>query len=283
MRPDRSWALGPEHVEHLLVPSDGKCWWCRTNPANTSEHKFKASDLARMMTDDGLIWGDGDGQKRKIRGKSGITRDRHGVVKFPKSMCDRCNNSASQPFDLAYDQFAEYLSTNNVRIMPGISFAQIYGSNDWEPCLMNLARYYGKHFGCQMARYGLPVPDSLRAFLDGGLDMDDIHMALLTNDAVHEQYGKGLSIGPGVVYTNRDATAITGYVIAAYVRSVGVRFEWALNGIPDERRSQFFHHEHPVLNFFEDDKAVVDGTPRKPGLFARFLQWANKPSARSRP
>ncbi|PFW99710.1 hypothetical protein CJ469_04981 [Nocardia farcinica] len=277
MSEERDWALGPEHLEHLLVPRDGKCWWCRQRPANTSEHKFKASDLSRLMTDDGLIWGDDDGLTRTIRGKSGITRDRHGVVKFPKSLCDRCNNSTSQPFDLAYDRFAEYLSTYWVRIMPGIDFTRVYGVDDWEPCLLNLARYHGKHFGCQMARLGLPIPDSLRAFLDGNSDMHDIHMVLITNDAVHKQYGKGLSIAPGIVRANRDKTMITGCVFAAYVGSVGVRFEWYLNGIPDESRSQFFHHKNPVLNCFTDDKSVVYGTPRKPGWFARFSQWANKP------
>lgn len=71
--------------DHLRLEASGLCWWCQARTATTGEHKFKRSDLARLMGDDHLIWGDGEGNSKEIRGKSGITRDRHGVVKFPKS------------------------------------------------------------------------------------------------------------------------------------------------------------------------------------------------------
>ncbi len=84
--------LGPDALEHLKVAPSGTCWWCEGRPATTGEHKFKRTDLARLMgEDDLLLWGSGT-DLREVRGKRGITRDRYGVVKFPKSLCGPCNN-----------------------------------------------------------------------------------------------------------------------------------------------------------------------------------------------
>lgn len=266
-------------MTHLLVEHDGICWWCRSRPATTGEHKFKASDLVRLMGDDTLIWGDREGNTREIRGKSGIRRDRYGVVKFPKSMCDICNNSRSQPFDLAYEQFSNYLIEHrNLRFLPGIALVDIFGEQ-WRSLGLDLARYYAKHFGCQMVRTGVGAPDSLREFMDGALDISDAHMALVTTDSVNSTMLKnGLSISAGAVFADRQFTQITGCVFAAYVGSIGVRFEWQKAGLPDGERSQFFHYPVPVLNFFTDEVAVVRGVSRRPGKIARFLQWVNTPS-----
>jgi hypothetical protein len=124
-----------EAVSHLLVDADEMCWWCQTRPATTGEHKYKAADLTRLMGDDYLIWGDDSGRIHEIRGKSGIKRDRYKVVKFPKSMCDTCNNARSQPFDRAYDVFSDYLYTHrHLRLLPGVNFKAVYGES-WETML----------------------------------------------------------------------------------------------------------------------------------------------------
>ncbi|WP_322769051.1 hypothetical protein [Frankia sp. Cr1] len=131
-----------------------------------------------------LLWGRGDGDRREINGRSGVRRDRYGVIKFPKSLCEPCNNKRSKPFDNAYEVYSHYASRYWLRIMPGIDFQQVFGT-EWEASTLNLARYYGKHFGCRMVRTGIPVPDSLREFLDGAEDMPDAQMAMITTDAIH--------------------------------------------------------------------------------------------------
>jgi hypothetical protein len=145
---------------------------------------------------------------------------------------------------------------------PGVNFAQIFG-RDWEESTLNLARYYGKHFGCRMVRAGLTVPESLHKFLDGATDMEDAHMALITTDAIHELFKSGLSMSPDYAETDRELTRITTWVMAAYVGSVGVRYEWREAGFPE--RSQFFHFPHPVINRFDDELAVAEGRTRPPG------------------
>ncbi|OUZ07351.1 hypothetical protein BHE97_17145 [Aeromicrobium sp. PE09-221] len=274
--------LQPDDFAHLLLDNDGLCWWCQKRPATTGEHKYKHSDLKRLMGDDDVLyWGDHE-QFRELRGRSGIKRDRHGVVKFPKSMCGPCNNARSQPFDLAYDRYAKYVTERPTRKIPGLDFEAVYGES-WENDLLNLARYFGKHFGCRMARSRVPVPESLRSFLDGSTDMPDAHMALITTDSVHRLYRHGMYIGPDGVDVSSDCSRFTGYVMAVYLGSFGVRYMWSEEEIPNEERSQFFHFPRPLLNYFRTEEAVMRGDTRKPGLLVRFLQWAQKPRNDSGP
>ena len=91
------------------------------------------------MADGGrLLWGHDVGDTAEIRGRSGVTRDRHGVVKFPKSLCEVCNNQRSQPFDNAYEIFARYVDRARLRISPGVNFQQVFGAG-WERVTLNLA------------------------------------------------------------------------------------------------------------------------------------------------
>jgi len=266
--------LGPEAMEHLRVPTTGTCWWCQERPATTGEHKFKRTDMTRLMADGGrLLWGNDVGDTREIRGRSGVTRDRYGVVKFPKSLCEVCNNQRSKPFDNAYDVFARYVDRTRLWISPGVNFQQVFGTG-WEPVTLNLARYYGKHFGCRMVRAGLPVPDSLREFLDGETDMPDAHMVLITTDSIHKRYKSGLSISPDFVEADKSVSRFVRYVLVAYVGSIGVRYEWREEALPE--RSQFFQYPYPVINRFVDEVAVFDGNTRRAGWFPFFLRWLSR-------
>ena len=277
--PDYNEILPRETMGHLLRESDGICWWCRSNPATTGEHKFKATDLTRLMSGDALIWGASDGQTRQVRGKSGIQRDRYGVVKFPKSLCSKCNNERSKPFDEAYTTFSDFVAGHPLtRHMPGIEFAAIFGSG-WKKSTLDLARYYAKHFGCRMVADGIGAPVSLRDFMNGATDIPDCHMVLATTDSVHgTPLRNGLSISGAAASADRALTELIRYVAASYVGSVGVRFEWQKPGIPDEARSQFFHFPCPIINCFTDENAVIYGVPRRQGRVARFFQWMNSPS-----
>ncbi|MFC0554917.1 hypothetical protein ACFFHJ_28865 [Planotetraspora thailandica] len=196
------------------------------------------------------------------------------MIKFPKSLCESCNTKRSKPFDNAYDVYSQHVSRTWLRIMPGVDFRQIFGT-DWETPTINLARYYGKHFGCRMVRAGLPVPDTLREFLDGATDMSDAHMALITTDTVHKLYKGGLSISPDFVEADKNISRFVRYVLVAYIGSIGVRYEWLEEGFPEQ--SQFFEYPHPVINCFKDEIAVCEGRTRRPGWFASLVQWANQP------
>lgn len=224
------------------------------------------------MADDLVLWRDHTGEVRPIRGKSGARRDRYGVVKFAKSLCNECNNERSKPLDEAYDRYASATDSWSTR-SAGVNLSELYGA-DWEGSSLNLARYYAKHFGCRMVRSKAPIPDSLRDFLDGATDMDDAHMALITTDSIRRANGDGLTMSPDGVTTDGQRSRFTSYVFAAYVGPLGVRYEWRADGIPE--RSQFFHYPVPVVNRFRDETAVFDGQPRRLGFVPTLSQWLGR-------
>jgi hypothetical protein len=261
---------GAEDMARLRVPFNGVCWWCQTRPATTGEHKFKRTDLTRSMAeDDMLFWFNDSGNVREVRGRSGVTRDRYGVVKFPKVMCEPCNNRRSKPFDTAYEVYSAHIQAHpELRSRDGVDFVRIFGAN-WREPVLNVARYYAKHFGCRMAVDGVAVPSGLRSFLDGDDDMPDGHMALVTTTYVLRRHAS-LSISPVFVEADKNLTQFSRYVAVAYVESIGVRYEWRLEGIPN--RSQFFHHAHPVINHFDDDEAVAQGQVSRASAHAQIAE-----------
>ncbi|WP_322920655.1 hypothetical protein [Nocardioides renjunii] len=225
------------------------------------------------MTDDLAYWRDHEGNVRPIRGKGGAARDRYGVVKFVKSLCAPCNNDRSQPFDTAYDEYSRFASDVWSPYLPGANLERLYGYS-WPERNLDLARYYAKHFGCRMVRTGIPVPDSLRQFLDGDSDMTDAHMALVTTASIRKANPDGLTISPDAVRTDEGFTRFTNYIFVAYVGPLGVRYEWRDDGFA--ARSQFFHYPNPIVNRFHDEPAVFDGRTRRMGPVTATIQIVEK-------
>jgi hypothetical protein len=190
---------------------------------------------------------------------------------FRKSLCAYCNNQRSQPFDRAYAEFADWITNRNVARDAGIDFRRIYGS-DWEESQELMARYYAKHFGCRMVETGIPVPESLRAFLDSGLPMHDAHLGLVLNDEFHKdrRYRGGLILSGDLVYTDRSYAMITGIVQAAFLGPMGVRYQW-WNEPPDGLDS-FVGHPMPILNRFRTEEDVLTGAPARMKLAAQVKQ-----------
>ncbi|WP_322769052.1 hypothetical protein [Frankia sp. Cr1] len=75
---------------------------------------------------------------------------------------------------------------------------------------------------------------------------------------------------------DKSISRLVRYVLAAYIGSIGVRYEWSVEGLAE--RSQFFHYPNPIINRFEDELAVCEGRTRDPGLFTSLLRWASQTS-----
>lgn len=202
---------------------------------------------------DSLLWGDSDGRRRNLRGRSAITRDRHGVIKYPKSLCEACNTSRSRPLDLAYDEFSLAVRRTR-RWSRKLNLEAIYGQA-WQFRSLDLGRYYAKHFGCRMVRTGIEVPGSLRAFLDGAVDLHDSTMTLCTTADVRRNLHRGLSITGDFIEVDRAATEIRRCVMAAFVGRVGVRYEWRADAT--EAPTSFFHGARPRIARYRQDEDLL--------------------------
>jgi hypothetical protein len=91
------------------------------------------------------------------------------LAKFRRSMCARCNNERSQPFDIAYDGFTAYLHDHERHVLASrsVDLRAVYGE-DWKAGRDGLLRYMAKHIGCRLAENELEVPISIRGYLQGG-------------------------------------------------------------------------------------------------------------------
>lgn len=150
-----------------LPPSD-RCWWCGA-PATSEEHRIKHSTLRRVArNDDGTV--DAANVFKKSDDYEGLLRSirKGSQVRWRKNLCSHCNNARSQPFDLAYDKFEDFLVDHADLVMrwEKLRWTDVYGPSGQDGA-RNLARYFGKQLGCMLASQRLPVPTELVAFLDG--------------------------------------------------------------------------------------------------------------------
>jgi len=140
------------------------CWICG-GLAATAEHKYKKSDTVRGHGK-GPYKGDGsvshycEGKESKVQGPDA------NVLKYHKSLCAKCNNETTQPFDKAYEQFISWIFKNECNVLRDrkINFETIY-SSEWETAQLNLYKYLVKAFGCKIVEAQAPVPLDLINFL----------------------------------------------------------------------------------------------------------------------
>lgn len=138
------------------------CWICG-NLANSGEHKVKKSILKSLYQegfDNKTMLHFKNGQYLKIQGANSKK------LKY-FVLCDECNNSKTQPFDLAFDKFIDYALNNSKGIIEKrfINFYDIYG-NDFPKEQANLFKYFVKIFGCDLSDNGFEVPSDLIDLLD---------------------------------------------------------------------------------------------------------------------
>jgi hypothetical protein len=154
----------------LVSITPGKCWWCG-GLADSREHKLKRSDLVREFGQPPYYGG-----RTLKRVTGGDSQAMHGpgsaVLKFDPSICTRCNDTRSQPFDGAWDMFTKFLVDNEATIVETRSVdLQSVFSDDWRERGAAVNCYLVKHLICRIVQE-LPGPIQLDAplfeFLDGG-------------------------------------------------------------------------------------------------------------------
>lgn len=156
----------PEEIRHDFR---GLCWWCRTRPADSREHRYKKSDLTQVFGK-----GPWHGDNAIVRGGTGVSAAESAIqgpnskhLKFDQVLCEKCNNARSQPFDLAYSKFTSYMDKHAEGILASNSFrfSDIYGPH-WQAHRSDLNRYFIKHVGCRLAEIGVQLPAGLIRYLD---------------------------------------------------------------------------------------------------------------------
>lgn len=148
----------------------GKCWWCGA-VADSREHRWKASDLVReygkppYTSHRTLTRFSGD-HRHDFRGP------KSDLVKFTPSLCARCNDTRSQRFDSAWDDFVSFVAEHEVETLrtQAIDLGAVFGT-EWRARATDVERYILKHGICRLVDEA-PPPITVAAgyldFLDGG-------------------------------------------------------------------------------------------------------------------
>src|SRR5208282_3225475 len=132
------------------------CWICRARPANSVEHRFKASDVRARLR---LISQQNPAYVH--RGKATnhpIGSARNKALAFKTPICTECNNVGTQPYDEAWEKLSEYLHANWPAIVRRGQFdlSKPFPGGTRQTAL-DVHLYFVKLFGCKAAEENLPI------------------------------------------------------------------------------------------------------------------------------
>jgi hypothetical protein len=221
------------------------CWICGA-PADSREHKFKRTDLARSSQ----TWATGDlPYLFDARGTRRLQSPHSHHATFGKVLCGDCNSAKTQPFDQAYEKFSAWVNGRGKAIlaMDELDFAPIFGSQA-STSLLDLQKYFVKQLGCRLASEHFAIPSGLAASL-WSQDLAPFEISLARNELF-----RGLSIrGPGVLgnypllgtYSIASGTAkgpyltgsVVGYLDVVVRYDVASRYSWEGDRL-DHRKSR---------------------------------------------
>jgi hypothetical protein len=86
-----------------------RCWICG-QPADTAEHRFKATDIRRAIR---LSQRQPAYLQINLQATNKeIDSAKAKALQYSKSLCGYCNNTRTQPYDRAWERLSEYIRTN---------------------------------------------------------------------------------------------------------------------------------------------------------------------------
>lgn len=133
-----------------------KCWICGS-VANSGEHIVKKSDLAGLFPNvsqaEPIFL-----QKNELRNQK-VGSLRSPKLTHPEKLCAKCNNSLTQPHDIAWQRLSNAMRVHSPRLEPGAAFrAQAAFPNHTHRQLLGVHHYFLKAFGCMIKSGGVNIP-----------------------------------------------------------------------------------------------------------------------------
>ena len=159
------------------------CWICG-GVADSAEHAIKKTDAVRIAGSKRFKPG-----KRLIKHTAGkkiiIQGPDSKHIKYEKSLCKKCNNESTQPYDKAYDIFIDYVisSSDHLQRFKCMRFNKIYNYSAAHQ-QSNLFKYFVKSFGCQLVEQSLNVPQDLVSVLNGRATNHQLYITFSVRDEI---------------------------------------------------------------------------------------------------
>ena len=147
--------VAPDLAGTAAIPS--LCWICRTRPADSGEHRFKASDVRAVAPEVAQA------SPVFLQRNSQATNDRIGSaksdrLKFAKSICTECNNTLTQPYDLAWERLSAHLLANWMTIVKRGRFdlSKPFPGGT-RAAALNVHLFFVKLLGCKLHADAVPI------------------------------------------------------------------------------------------------------------------------------
>ncbi len=200
----------------------GVCWICGES-SETGEHRIKKSDLVERFGK-----GPFRGDDALVHVKAGRMRDLQGpdskLVKYEKNLCACCNNTTTQPFDKAYEQFVPWVMANEAEVVRRrvIDFEAVYGA-DWATKQRDLFKFFAKCFGCRVDEAGLAVPQDVIDLLGQDAFDTQLYVTFAVNEEQLARKPEDQAIGTQALldYRSRSTGELQGY-------ECGIHYRWLL-------------------------------------------------------
>ena len=200
------------------------CWICGRE-ATTGEHGVKRSDLVSMFGRGKLFLSNASRRNSMVQGPGSA------VLHFGKArLCSDCNNTRTQPYDLAWAKLSEFLRVRTPPVAEGdiVNFSAVFPGRA-RSSMVNFHLYFVKHFGCVIAEHAIPIElgDFSRAIL-GGRPHPDVHLDIwaVPEKALHRV--AGLSEVHGVLAGDGQPAFVWYFYEAGPIH---VRVMWARPGL----------------------------------------------------
>ncbi len=183
--------------------ASGACWICKAD-SETGEHRVKKSDLVHRFGK-----GPYTGNEALIHVKADETKPLQGpnsqLVKHAKNLCADCNNTFTQPFDKAYEEFIEWVMSHEPEVLSRrvIDFEAVYG-DEWEWKQRNLFKYFAKCFGNRIDESNRSVPLDVVSLLSDTVFETALHVTMMVNEDQLLLPKLAQGIGTAELYAHQD-------------------------------------------------------------------------------
>jgi hypothetical protein len=166
-----------------VAAAEPLCWICKTNKADSGEHKTKRSDLLSVLGKptqaEPFYYHDLHKANRPVGSLDAK------ILKSPVRICAYCNNTRTQPHDRAWERMSDRLRSRRLAVGQSVRCNRIFGYLTKRE-MPNVHLLFVKLFGCMLAEAkanGFDVP----------IDIDPFSTAIMSgrpHTEVHLQFGK---------------------------------------------------------------------------------------------
>lgn len=163
------------------------CWICRTNTADSGEHKTKRSDLLAVLGTpsqaEPFYYHDLHKANRPVGSLDAK------ILKSPVRICAYCNNTRTQPHDRAWEAMSDRLRSRRLEVGRWVRCNRIFGHCTKRE-MLNVHLFFLKLFGCMIAEaktngHDVPIPlDPFSEAIRSGRSHACVHLESGKHDGI---------------------------------------------------------------------------------------------------